>query len=377
MNVLQRFRKKASTSAQTRSRPGPIGLDIGGGNLHMCQMRSLDMGRFSILAKCSTPFEGSREALLASPAKMKQLFNTAFRGSRFKGRKVVALMPWEEVKIILLTYKSSVSDVDAEVVKMLVKRIDGRLEDYVIDYIPVRSNPSDEEHMVVATVALKARVERFLKSLIACGLEVESLDIAPTALRRLVSSLYSGESADNVLLINTYPEESYLTIVSGRRLLYNQTVSFGANKLLQRISQTLEVTVTEARDLVSRHGLESRLNTPGREADDNHQQIASTLREILKPCFLELVAEINRVMIFTASETHGVPVSRVCLLGGIGEWPGARQLLLSLLEFDTPDGQIEFNQIFEDENDNTLLPWEGLFSDMSIAMGLSLRGLVE
>ena len=86
--------------------------------------------------------------------------------------------------------------------------------------------------------------------------------------------------------------------------------------------------------------------------------------------------EINRVLIFTASETHGVPVSRVCQLGNIANWPGVRPLLLSLLEFDAPDGQIEFAQIFQDENEYTSAPWSGLFSELSIAMGLALRGLV-
>ena len=57
-------------------------------------------------------------------------------------------------------------------------------------------------------------------------------------------------------------------------------------------------------------------------------------------------------------------------------WPGAQQVLLSLLDFDAPDGQTEFNQVFEDENEDTRIPWEGLFSEISIAMGLALRGLV-
>jgi Tfp pilus assembly PilM family ATPase len=90
-----------------------------------------------------------------------------------------------------------------------------------------------------------------------------------------------------------------------------------------------------------------------------------------------LINEINRVLVFTASETHGVPVSRICLLGSIAQWPGAQQVLFSLLDFDVPNGQIEFAQIFQDENEDTRVPWEGLFSEISIAMGLALRGLVE
>ena len=53
--------------------------------------------------------------------------------------------------------------------------------------------------------------------------------------------------------------------------------------------------------------------------------VSATLLEIVKPCYLDLIEEINRVLVFTASETHGVPVSRVCLLGSVAHWPGAQE----------------------------------------------------
>ena len=177
-------------------------------------------------------------------------------------------------------------------------------------------------------------------------------------------------------MINTYREDSYLTVISGRRLLFNQSVEFCQDMLLQRIARELDVSIDSALALVAEHGLEKpQLLAPA--ASDGDAEISATLLEIVKPCFLDLVEEINRVLVFTASETHGVPVSRVCLLGTVARWPGAQQVLLSLLDFDAPDGQIEFTQVFEDENDNTHVPWSGLFSEISIAMGLALRGLVD
>jgi len=155
----------------------------------------------------------------------------------------------------------------------------------------------------------------------------------------------------------------------------NQAVPFGENMLLDKIARELDVSRESARDLVERHGLEKQISSPERIGTNPVEDISATLREILKPCFLEMVGEINRVLIFTASETHGVPVSRVCLLGSIANWAGARSLLFSLLEFDVADGQIEFAQIFQDENEHTLIPWSGLFSELSIATGLALRGL--
>lgn len=178
-----------------------------------------------------------------------------------------------------------------------------------------------------------------------------------------------------MLLIHTYRDESYLTVISGRRLLFNQSVNFGEAQLLARIAQELDLSEDSARALVVDHGLQKQplARAIGLDADSD---VSATLLEIVKPCFLDLVNEINRVLVFTAAETHGVPVSRVCLLGSLAHWPGSQQVLMSLLDIEQPDGQVEFHQIFSDENEDTRVPWEGLFSDISIAMGLALRGLL-
>ena len=152
MTILQKFRRNSPSPAKSAG-PGLIGLDISANQIHMCQIRPLQNGLFSIVAKESIGFSGSRDSLLAEPKKLKRLIGPVLRKKNFKGKRVAALMPWEQAKIILLTYKANISDVDSEVVKMLSKRIEGSIDDYVVDYVPVRSNPSDEEHMVVATVA--------------------------------------------------------------------------------------------------------------------------------------------------------------------------------------------------------------------------------
>ncbi len=377
MTILERFRRRGEAPTK-RSEPGLIGLDFGLRQLHLCQIRPLPHGRYAILAKHSVELPASRDELLDDPKTLKRVVGRALKAKKFRGRRVVALMPWEDVRIILLTYKANVADVDAEVVKMLAHRVEGSIDDYVVDYVPVRAKPSDEEHMVVATLARRERVDRLLKALMHCGLEVDSLDVAPTALRRLVSALYTGHAADNVLLIHSYADDSYLTVISGRRLLFNQSVTFGENQLLEAIVRELEISRDSARTLVQDHGLERRPLAQAVGADTaTGNDIAATLLQIVKPCFLDLVADINRVLVFTAAETHGVPVSRVCLLGCLAHWPGAQNTLMSLLDIEQPVSQTEFNQIFEDDNDATRMSWEGLFSDISIAMGLALRGLID
>ena len=375
MTILDKLKRKALSPAKPAG-PGLIGLDIDAGQIHMCQIRPREHGLYTIIAKISITYSGTRNDLLASPKRLKSLIWKGLEEKNFKGRRVAAMMPWGDVRIFPLTYKSTVSDIDAEVVRMLDNRVEGSIEDYVVDYVPVRSSSSDKEHMVVATVGRRDKVNALKEVLIDAGLEVDSLDIAPTALRRIVSALYTGHAGDNVLMINCYHDDSYLTVISGRRLLFNQSVAFGERMLLERVAHELDITIESALHMVLNNGFQEH-QTLAQGITYGESEISTTLLEIVKPCFLELVEEINRVLVFTASETHGVPVSRVCLLGSIAHWPGAQQVLLSLLDFDAPDGKVEFSQVFEDENDNTCVPWSGLFSDISIAMGLALRGLID
>lgn len=365
---------KAAEAAKETA-PGCIGLDIGKHSIHLCQLKPLPGDCYSIIAKTSIPFGEKREDLIANPARLKKMINDAIKSKPFRGRKVVALMPWWEVKIILLTYKPTVADVDAEIVKMVAKRVDGEIDDYVIDYLPVRCNPADDEHMAAVSVASKDKVMAMLNTLDQCGLGVEALDIAPAALRRLVGTLYSEHGTENVLIINAGIDESFLTIVSGRRLLYYQAVSFGESQLIQTIAEELDIQPRAALKLVESNGLGQ--SAQAQAGFDGSGNIAATLTEILKPRCLELIEEINRVLIFTASETHGAPLNRVCLLGSVAHWDGFENLLMSLMNIKVETDSTDFWKVFQDENEQTTVSWSSLFPELAIATGLALRGMVD
>ncbi|MDJ0880786.1 MAG: pilus assembly protein PilM [Gammaproteobacteria bacterium] len=375
MSFLSRILQKETTPEVHNNQPGLIGLDLGSHTLHLCQLRPKSHRHYTIMAKASMGFEGSRQQLLDDPKAFKRLLAKATKGKKFKGRKVTAVMPPDDVKIMLLTYKASTTNVDAEIVKMLSQRIEGDINDYVIDYLPIRNQKSDDEHIVMASVARRNKVERLLNTLTAAGLQVHSLDIGPAALKRLVSSLYENEAKNNVLLINIGENTSYLTIVSGKRLLFDQPVEFGCTQLLSDIATTLDISIDKANALVYQHGLHPA-TAQAVNSLVSHTDISATLLEIIKPAFMKLVEEINRVLIYTASETHGEPLSRVLLLGCIARWPGAQELMLSFLDIQVPKVQTEFYEVFHDADDKTI-PWADHLPEMAIATGLALRGLQD
>ena len=376
MSFFANLRSRAKPDINLLPKHGLIGLDISNHSLHLCQLRPEKNNKSTIIAKSSVGFEGTREHLLQSPKEFKRLLVKATRGKNFKGRKVTVIMPPDEVKIMLLTYKANLKDVDAEVIRMLGQRIDGDIDDYVIDYLPVRNNSGDEEHIIMASVARREQVDRLLTLLTSAGLEVHSLDIGPATLRRLISTIYSDEITSNVLIINTDDHHSYLTIVSGRRLLFDQSVKFGCFQLLQEIASALQISVEKSYELVFRHGFETDDDAITDVGLLKDADVSQTLLEIVKPAFIKLVEEINRVLVFTASETHGIPLSRVCLFGCISRWPGAQNLVMSLMDIKLPESNADFYQVFLDDSETTE-PWLDQLPELAIATGLALRGLKE
>jgi Tfp pilus assembly PilM family ATPase len=82
------------------------------------------------------------------------------------------------------------------------------------------------------------------------------------------------------------------------------------------------------------------------------------------------VDEINRVLIYTASETHGASVGHIHLLGSLARWRGIEGLLQSMVEIpvgalDDPLGLFAAGVGDSDRRGAAL----------AIATGLALRGM--
>ena len=65
---------------------------LGAERVHLCQIRPLEHGRYSIFAKASVDYTGGRDKLLAAPKELKRLIGSALRQKKFKGKRVVALI---------------------------------------------------------------------------------------------------------------------------------------------------------------------------------------------------------------------------------------------------------------------------------------------
>ena len=351
---------------------GPIGIDFALESVHLVQLEKTSTGALQVRARASVPFEGPRRELLERPHQFRSLIRRALGEAKFQGRKAVLAMPSGMFRTVSINYRYGGSEAQegAAVLKVMKDRLDGDLANYVLDYMPVSNRSKKDERLAIVAVSERKPVIEFLELVRKSGLDAEALEIGPVAISRLFGTLSAEQGKRNILVINSGRRASYLTLISGSDLLFDQEVGFGEESLIHQVAETLDMSPKLARDLVLRTGVHS---VPGEASEANDDiGLMTTMSEILKPKFLKLVAEIKRAFLYAASETRGGGVSQVYLLGGIARWKGSDHLLSELAEVDVrkiPDPLALF------PNDEHQSAAETAAPEVAVATGLALRGL--
>lgn len=359
---------RAATPNSDRIRVGPIGIDFGLESVHLVQLQSIGSAHPVLRARATVPFGESRQSLLSSPERFRALIKKALASDKFKGRNAVVAVPVGLFRTLSINYLSKPDRDDGNAVLRIMKdRLDGDLSDYVLDYLPVKSRSKNNERLALVAVSEREPIVTFLESMRKAGLTVDALEIGPVAISRLVGALSEEDHSKNVLVINSGRSASYLTLISGTDLLFDQQISFGENSLVEQLADTLELSKDMARDLVKRSGVHTGSDAANEALDESG--LAETMSEILKPQFMVLVDEIKRVCLYAAAETRGGGVSRVYLLGSLARWPGAAELLGALAEMEVAkirDPLLTFRP--GEKIEGPLSP------ELAVATGLALNG---
>jgi type IV pilus assembly protein PilM len=369
---------RASTGSAKSASRGHIGLEFAREKLHMVQLEKDSQGRIALRARCSLAYDSDRDQLLQSVQTLKPTITRALKSDRFKGRRVTSVLPNQLVRTMSITYEADRDgNTDAAIAKAMQQRLPEALDNYVIDYLPVRSNTERGQRLSVVAVAHREDVIPYLERLRGCGLDVVALEVGPAAIKRLVTAMTDLSDPENVLVINFGESVSYLTMISGRRLLFDQEVEFGEAQLLEHIAAALDMDRQESRQLVYRHvlrGVDVQRMTDGATAlapDD----IRETLLQIIRPRFAPLLEEIKRTLMYAAAETRGEAAKRIFLVGSIARWSEVDRLLSELLDIEVltiPDPLAPFCTA----SDSAIHP-PAAEPEIAVATGLALRGMFE
>ncbi len=335
---------------------GSIGLDFAPDRMHVVQLERDPNDNVTALATESFDYPDGRDECLASRETLGKFMRNAFRRSGVHGFKVHTVMPGEQVRTFPLSFNVDPGHTeDQALLAILGERLEGPLDQYVIDYMPIRGESEDRSRLAVVVVVDREHVIDFLERLRSCGLDVQALEVQSSALRRLTTS-FSGEQHRNLVLVNFGETKSDLTLISGRRMIFNQELAFGEERLIEVLARSLSISPDEARATVNRYGLVSN--------DEEAAEISHTLCEIVRPIFQVLVEQLNRAFIFAAAEDRGNTVDEIYVAGSLGGWKGTAALLDEMLS--TPVSMIP----------NPVKHWEEPWRpELAVALGLAMRDL--
>ncbi len=361
----------APFARHSRHVTSPIGIDLAQDRVNLAQFDSTASGP-SVRAAASLPYPAGRDEVLASRPRLKALLRQALDGHSFKGRRVVSCLRPDELRILMVNYAPASGGNDASAIAgELRERLKAEVATSVIDFIPIRGDGGDKGRRdALVVVAPRENVIRHLELLDGAGLEVSALDVGPAALARLVSFVNEvdrRETHPNVLLINFGSARSHLSVVWGRRLILDRAIEIGERPLLDRVTRLLGVPDEIALRMLTDTGFAPR------EDDAADAELSGTLAEVLRPDLNLLVAEINKTLVYTASQSRGRGIDQIYLLGSVGRYRGIDRQMLKWLEIPVAvlDPFRAFGSALSEADMQRLKPIAGI----ALACGLSLRGL--
>ena len=136
MSFLSRILQKETTPEVHNNQPGLIGLDLGSHTLHLCQLRPKSHRHYTIMAKASMGFEGSRQQLLDDPKAFKRLLVDGEQGLRSWFLRALSIAPGASVRNMDIQSSDPGSD---------LAMILDRLDEVTAELAPPAPPPADSE----------------------------------------------------------------------------------------------------------------------------------------------------------------------------------------------------------------------------------------
>lgn len=375
MSLAQRLQQHLFGLASRRAASGtPIGLWAGSEGLQLIQLQRAG-GGLTLRAARSLPWPAPRESVLADAKSLAALIAEGLGSRPFRGRRAVSALGAPEVKLMVLSYSLEGDRSEPERILGLVgERIGEPLESLVVDYQPIRmTGESESEHSALVAVARRESVIAHLECFRRAGLEIDALEIAPTAIRRLLEQMTGGDPAENCIALFSEGDRSHLVVLWGRRLILYRELDFGERAVVEQVAKALELEAKEADALIRRFGVHPpAAGEPALLDPAGALEIAQTLMEIAKPAFYALAEHIDRSVVYTASKARGAAPGRVYLLGGMARWPRAERLLEELTSLRVQ--RLELRDAFPFGPEAAQSNDFELAGGMALAAGLALRG---
>jgi len=302
----------------------------------------------------------------------------------------VATLPSDIVDVRTLTLPGSGEDIE----KMLRWEAESYLtydiSEAVVDHVVLGETTAGKERHaeVLVASARKKTVENFMRMTKRAGLAVDAVEVAPTALCRLMGCSADYDGSTPLAAVDIGRTTTTAIVVKGNELRLSRQILQGGSRLTKLIAQGLEMSLENAEALKHEHGLGINAQVPLQSAIANdprclpacgglesspggtvvisQEKIATVIRDLTSPAVEQLAQEAQKFLRYFAMQPRGDSVKRVILTGGGALLKGLDGFLAQQLglEVDVLQG---LSHLFGSE------PTDGDSPAFAVAAGLALR----
>ena len=206
------------------------------------------------------------------------------------------------------------------------------LEDVIWDFQQMRGGTMHEGIAMDTEVGLFAmkrdQVYRALRPMRRCGLELDTLQLAPISIynfviydllqERLNDELDPDDPPDSLVVLSLGTETTDLVITNGFRL-WQRSIPVGGSHFTKQLTKDMKLTFAKA----------EHLKRNARKAEDPKQVF-----QAMRPVFNDMVTEVQRSISYFLGIDRQAKINGVLLLGNTVKLPGLTQYLAKNLGYD-------------------------------------------
>jgi Tfp pilus assembly PilM family ATPase len=300
----------------TQPKTGWIGVDIGSSTIKVVQLVRVK-GRPEVAASaviprgmCWPPEAGPTSEPLPS---IEELASARALEENFRGRRVAATLPMSVCDLDVLDGLSAESSGNMRHVVESIETLTGQSARQLSYALWPGAVPKDSSQQCRTNVIAVAHpwTDQVCEDVASHGWSCDVVDGLPFCLARAVVMSPGPDTSGPVAALDWgYRSATFCVVAEGRPVYVRCLKDAGFERLVDALTESLDIHGEEARQLVLEHGI---TDTTGRAATD----LAQIVAELIAPTLDQLVGEIQRTLAHLDRQ-RSTPTPRQMLLFGGG-----------------------------------------------------------
>lgn len=291
-----------------RTRPSPIGLDIGSHSIKLVQL-SADRSRLLAFARIET----SRETGTSSSNDLSAIIRRTVENGDFSGREAVVAPVGRMVFVQSLRVpRLAGEDLQRAVEIETASRLPSQIKDSKIQFLESGDVRQGEQVLreIVAFACPNSVISETISVVQAGGLEPVAIDVEPCALVRAATRQFrrDDDAVERVMLIHVGARATLVAIVQGAEPLFVKYLDVGGKAFEEAVIHGLGMEASAVKSLRNYYG--------DRKIDSQDSEVVRSIEEALRPSLDRLAHEVSLCARYIAVTFRGQPLSRFIVGGG-------------------------------------------------------------